>query len=43
MKFAFDLIRCGIGVLIGGCLTAASAKFLGFFQKQDKSIAAKLP
>jgi len=42
MKFAFDLISFGLGILVGGALTAASAKFLGFFQKQDASIAKKL-
>jgi hypothetical protein len=42
MKFAFDLISLLIGVAIGGALAAASAKFLGFFQKQDASIAKKV-
>lgn len=43
MKFAFDLISFGIGVLAGGGITAASAKIFGWFQKQDASIAKKLP
>jgi hypothetical protein len=39
----FDFLSFVIGVLVGGAAAAASAKFLGWFQKQDASIAKKLP
>jgi hypothetical protein len=38
-----DILLLAGGFLVGGAVTAWSAKVLGFFQKQDKSVAAKLP
>ena len=43
MKFAFDLISFGLGILAGGAATAASTKLFGWFSKQDASIAKKVP
>ena len=36
----FDIVSFLIGLFVGGALVAASAKFLGWFQKQEKSAVA---
>jgi hypothetical protein len=39
----FDLASFAIGVLVGGVACAVSAKVFGFFNKQVKSVEAKVP
>jgi hypothetical protein len=38
----FDLISFVIGIAVGGVAAAMSAKFLGFWQKQAKSVETKV-
>jgi hypothetical protein len=38
----FDIFSFIIGIAVGGVAAALSAKFLGFFQKQTKSVEAKI-
>lgn len=38
-----DLLLFAVGFIAGGAATAASAKLLGWFNKQEASIRAKLP
>lgn len=38
----FDLVSFLLGVLAGGVVCALSAKFLGWFNKQVKSVEAKV-
>jgi hypothetical protein len=40
---ALDIVSFLIGVVVGGAACAISAKVFGFFNKQVKSVEAKLP
>jgi hypothetical protein len=42
VKFAFDLISFGLGILAGGAACAISAKTLGWFNKQVGSVEKKV-
>jgi hypothetical protein len=39
----FDILSFLIGVAVGGVACAISAKAFGFFNKQVKSVEAKVP
>jgi len=39
----FDVLSFAIGVFVGGAAVAASAKLLGWFNKQEASVAKKIP
>lgn len=39
----FYILSFLLGIAVGGTACALSAKYLGFFQKQVKSVESKLP